>query len=80
MESLEIIFSQYKETFEVILDCPKIGGEDINDYVKRKIRNILHENIDFHSRRLVDEFPGDGVKFIPKLQSHCANIKEENKQ
>ena len=29
MESLEIIFSQYRETCEVILDYPKIGGDDI---------------------------------------------------
>ena len=29
IESLEMIFSQYKETCEVLLDSPKIGGEDI---------------------------------------------------
>ena len=39
-----------------------------------EIRNILHENIDVHSRRLIGEFPGDGVKCISKHQSHCANI------
>ena len=22
----------------------------------------------------ITEFPGDGVEYIPKLQSHCANI------
>ena len=29
VESLEMIFSQYIETCEVILDYPKIGGENI---------------------------------------------------
>ena len=68
-----MIFSQYKETFEVLIDDPKIGGEDIKDF-KKSIRNLLHANIDVHSRRLIDEFPGDGVKFISKLQSHFANM------
>ena len=34
VESLEMIFSQYTETCEVIIDNPKIGGDDIEDYVK----------------------------------------------
>ena len=34
----------------------------------------MHANIDVHNIRLIDEFPGDGVKCISKLQSHCANI------
>ena len=37
MESLEMIFSQYRETCEVILDYPKIGGDDIEDYAKRPL-------------------------------------------
>ena len=37
---------------KVILDYPKIGGDDIEDYAKKAIRNILHENIDVHSRTL----------------------------
>ena len=54
VESLEMIFSKYKETCEVLLDYPKIGGGDIiEDYEKKAIRNILHENIDVHSRRLI---------------------------
>ena len=36
--------------------------------------DILHVNLAVHSRRLIAEFPGDGVKYIEKLQSHCANI------
>ena len=29
-------------------------------------RNILHTNIDLHSRRLIAELPGDGIKCIEK--------------
>ena len=61
------------------MDYPKIGGEDINRKQKKAIRNILHANIDVHSRRLISELQGDGVKFISKLQSHCANTKFSEK-
>ena len=74
IESLEMIFSQYKETCEVLLDYPKIGGENIKEFSKNTIRNILRANIDVHSRRLIDEFPGEGIKSIDKLQSCCANM------
>ena len=53
IKSLEIIFSQYKDTCEVLLDYPKIGGENIKCFVKKTIRNILHDNIDVHSRILI---------------------------
>ena len=80
VESLEMIFSQYTETREVLLDYPKIGGDDdIEDYARRDIRNLLHENIDVHSRRLIAEFPKDGIKCIDKLQSHCANMTFSDK-
>ena len=59
-----MIFSQYKETCEVVLDYPKIGGKDLKDFVKIAIRNILHANIDVHSRMFIDESTGDGVKCI----------------
>ena len=37
-----MIFSQYKETCEVILDDTKIGGDDIiEDYTKKATRNLL---------------------------------------
>ena len=70
-----MIFSQYRETFEVLLDYPKMGGYDvIEDYAKKAIRNLLHYNIDVHIRRLISEFLKDGIKCIEKLQSHCANM------
>ena len=74
VESLEMIFSQYSENCEVILYYPKIGGDYIEDYEKKAIRNILHANIYVHSRRLIAEFSTDGIKCIEKLQSHCANM------
>ena len=57
-----MMFSQYKETFEVLLDYTKIGGEDKKYFVKKAIRNILRDNIDVHIRRLISEFPGYRVK------------------
>ena len=75
VESLEMIFSQYTETCEVLLDYPKIGGDDIiEDFAKKDIRNLLPSNIYVHRRRLIAEFPKDGIKCIEKLQSHSANM------
>ena len=74
MVLLVVIFSHYKENFETLLDYVNIGGWDIKDYIKKIIRNLLHANSDVHSRRLVAEFPVDVVKFISKLQYHCAYI------
>ena len=34
----------------------------------------MNANIDVHSRRLIAEFPKDGIKCIETLQSHCANM------
>ena len=52
-----MISLQYRETCEVHLDYPKIGGDDvIEDYAKKAIRNLLHAKIDVHIRRLIAEF------------------------
>ena len=64
-----MIFLQYRETCQVLLDYPRIGGDNvIEDYAKKAIRNLLHANIDVHSRILISEFPKDGIKCIEKLQ------------
>ena len=63
-----MIFSQYTETCEVLLDDPKIGGDDIEDYSKKAIRNILHANIDLQRRRLIAEFSMDRIKCIENFQ------------
>ena len=34
----------------------------------------MHANIYLYSRRLIAEFPGYGIQYIEKLQSHCANM------
>ena len=70
-----MIFSQYTETCEVLLDYPKIRGDDlIEDYAKKATRNLLHANIDVQSRILISEFPKYGIKCIEKLQSHCEKM------
>ena len=54
IDLLDMIFLQYRQTCQVLLDYPKIGGDDvIEDYVKKAIRKLLHANIDVHSRRLI---------------------------
>ena len=50
VEFFDMIFSHYRETCEVLLDYPKIrGGDVIEDYAKKAIRNLLNTNIDVHS-------------------------------
>ena len=34
----------------------------------------MHSNSDVHRRRLIAEFPKDGITCLEKLQSHCANM------
>ena len=77
--SLEIIFYQYKETCEVLEYYPRIGGENIKEFTRKNIGNIFHANIDVHSRRLIAELPGYGIKCIEKLQSYCANMNFDDK-
>ena len=56
IDSLDMIFSQYRETCQVLIDYPKIGGDDvIEDYEKKAIINLLNANINVHSRRLIGE-------------------------
>ena len=69
-----MVFSQYRETYEVLRDDPKLEGGNIKYYAKIAIRNLLHANSCVHSRRLIAEFPDDGIRCIQKLQSHCANM------
>ena len=41
VESLEMILSQYTETCEVILDHPKIGGDDITEEFAKRLSGIF---------------------------------------
>ena len=74
IDSLDNIFSKYRETCEVLLDYPKIGGDNVKYYEKQAIRELLNANSDVHRRILIAEFPKDGIKCLEKLQSHCANM------
>ena len=75
-----MIFSQYKETCEVLIYYPKIGVDDIIEYYSKKaIRNILHANIDVHIRRFIAKLPKYGIKSIDKFQSHCADMTFSDK-
>ena len=74
IDSLNMIFSQYRETYEVLRDYPKMEGGNIKDYAKMSIRNLLHANGCVKRRRLIAEFPEDGIKCMEKLESHFANI------
>ena len=40
---------------------------------KQAIRNLLHANSDVHSRRLIAEFPEDGIKCLENC-SHIVQI------
>ena len=64
IESLEIILLQYTGTCEVLVDYPKIEGENIKIFAKKSIRNLLRANIDVHSRRLISDFPVDGINVL----------------
>ena len=69
-----MILSQYRETYEVLRDYPKMEGGNVKDYAKQAIRNLLRANSCVHNRRLIAELPEDGIKCMEKLQSHCANM------
>ena len=74
IDSLNMVFSQYRENYEVLRDDPKMEGGNIKNYAKMAIRNLLHTNSCVHSRILIAEFPDYGIKCMEKLQSHCANM------
>ena len=57
----------------------KLEGENIKDYAKMAIRNLLYSNSCVHSRILIAEFPEDGIKCMEKLQSYYANMTFSDK-
>ena len=74
-----MVFSQYRETYKILRDYPKMGEGDVKYYAKHAIKKLLHANICVHRRRLIAEFPEDGIKCMEKLQSHCAKINFADK-
>ena len=39
----------------------------------------MYDNIDVHIKSFISEFPGYGLKYISKLQSHCAKMTFSDK-
>ena len=56
------------------MDYPSIRGGVLPDYAKNSTWNLLNAYIYSHSQRLIDEYPGDGVQYISRLQYQCANM------
>ena len=79
IDSLNMVFSQYRETYEVLRDYPKLEQENIKVYAKMAIGNLIYANSCPHSRILIAELSEDGIKCIKKLQSHCANMTFDDK-
>ena len=63
----------------MLRDYQKMEGGNVKYYAKMAIRKLLHANSCVHSRRLIAEFPEDGIKCMEKLQSHCANMNFADK-
>ena len=57
IDSLNMVFPQYIETYEVLRNYPKMEGENVKDYAKIAIRNLLHANSCVHSRRFMADSP-----------------------
>ena len=58
---------------------PRLSKKIRRENLKKVINNIFNENIDVNSRRLIAEFPGDGVKCTEKVQSHCDKMNVSDK-
>ena len=79
VESPEMIFPNINKFVKYFYIIQK-WRDYIKEFAKKKdIRNLLHPNINVHSRRLIAEFSGDGIKCIEKLQLHCANMNFSEK-
>ena len=65
--------SQYRETYEVLRDYPKIEGINVKDYAKFSIRNLFHANSCVHSRRLIAALTEDGIKYMENC-NHIVQI------
>ena len=73
IDPLRMVFSQYREAYEVLRYYPKMEGGNVKDYSKMAIRNLLHANSCVHSRRLIAEFPEDGTKCMENY-NHIVQI------
>ena len=67
-----MVFSQYRETYEVLRDYPKLEGGNIKDYEKLPLETFCMQIV-VHSRRLIAEFPEDGIKCMENC-NHIVQI------
>ena len=70
IDLLNMVFPPYRETYEVLRDYPKMEGGNVKDYARQAIRKLLHANSCVQSRRLISEFPEDGIKCM----ENCSHI------
>ena len=75
MNSLQVLSSDFSETYMLLIDYPYIRGEELPDYVKESSCNLLHAYTYLHSQRWLYECPGNGVQTISRFQYLCANMK-----
>ena len=52
----------------LLMEYPSIRGEYLPGYAKNTTWKLLYSYIDSHIQILIDEYPGDVVHAIPKLQ------------
>ena len=64
MNPLQILLSQFLETYMLLMDYSSIIGEEILDYDKKATWNLLHAYIDAHIQILIDKCTGYGVNTI----------------
>ena len=57
-----------------LMEYPSIRGEELTDYSKKAIWNLLHAYIDKLSQILFDECPGDRLQAISMLKYQCTNM------
>ena len=73
ISSVRIILSQQKSTSTVLATYPDIASK-IPDYADQALWNFLHSYVDRDSQRLLDEYLGEGVSGLKRLQKHCAML------
>ena len=62
-----MVFSQYRETYEVLRDYPKLEGGNIKVYAKMAIRNLLHANSCVHIIKLIAEYSEEWNQMHSKI-------------
>ena len=74
MNSLNIVLSQFKEIYMLLMGYPSISGEDLLDYAKNYTWNLFQAYIDAYIKILIYEYTEYGLKSISRLRSQCANM------